>query len=314
MRPTWRLERSAGDSQSGAHRDAGDIDPPVAGGGAQPTWHRVGSKLECTPPVIIPQVERHDAFGITGAARRDLDRLGATVESLGYAELWANDTQRGSGLATLAACAVGTRRIELCVGVIGLSGRGPVQIADEVEHLELPLDRLVVGVGSGRSRAVRLVDEGVARLRQLLPRARIGVAAVGPNMLRMAGRVADVVLLNWASPARVLESRERIAAGAAEAGRPMPRVAAYVRVAVGTGATGRLTAEVERYTASGDWYARQIAEQGSGLIGVACEDPVQLPAALAPYRAVLDSCVVRGLPSGDEVEDWLNVARAAAPG
>lgn len=259
-------------------------------------------------------MERHDGFGISAAPRRNLDRLGATVESLGYAELWANDTHRGSGLATLAACAVGARRIELCVGVIGLSERGPAQIAEEVERLALPVDRLVLGMGSGRSRSVALVEQSVASLRRRLPHVRIGVAAVGPNMLRMAGRVADVVLINWASPGRIVESREHIAAGVAEASRPMPRVAAYVRVAVGDGATERLTAEVARYTATGDWYARQFAEQGSGLIGVACEDPAQLPAALAPYRAVLDSCVVRGLPSGDEVEDWLGVARLAAPG
>jgi hypothetical protein len=36
-------------------------------------------------------------------------------------------------------------------------------------------------------------------------------------------------------------------------------------------------------------------------------------AALAPYRQALDTCVVRGLPAGDDLNDWLAIARAAAP-
>lgn len=252
-------------------------------------------------------------FGFTAADRPGLERLGAEIEALGYDELWANDTSRGSALAALAACARGARSVELCVGVIGLSQRGPDAVAREVADLELPHERLVLGVGSGRSRSLALVEEGVAELRRLLPDVRIGVAALGPRMLELAGRVADVVLLNWAGPFRVAESRERIDAAAASAGRAAPRVAAYVRVAVGDGATERLQQALDAY-ANAPQYVAQLAEQGPGLIGVACEDPHDLPAALAPYRVALDSCVVRALPQADDVDAWLAVARAAAPG
>ena len=255
---------------------------------------------------------KRSGFGFTAAERPGLDRLGAEVEALGYDELWANDTSRGSGLAALAACASGARSLDLCVGVIGLSERGPEAIAREVDVLRLPHDRLVLGVGSGRSRSLALVEDAVAELRQLLPDVRIGVAALGPRMLALAGRVADVVLLNWAGPFRVAESREQIEAAASAAGRRAPRVAAYVRVAVGQGATARLQHELDGY-AGAPQYAAQLAEQGPGLIGVACDDPVELQAALAPYRVALDSCVVRGLPDGDDVAAWLAVARAAAP-
>ncbi len=268
---------------------------------------------ECTPPVIIFGVERHDGFGFTAAPRPDLARLGSEIEALGYDELWANDTRRGSGLAALAACAVRTRRVDLCVGVIGLSERTPAQVISELATSELRREQLVLGVGSGRSRSLALVEQGVFELRRRLPDVRIGVAAVGPRMLHLAGRVADVVLLNWAGPFRVAESREHIEAGAAEAGRQPPRVAAYVRVAVGQGAEQRLAAEIAGYARAGTWYARQVEEQGPGLIGVACEDPAELPGALAPYRRALDSCVVRALPLADDVNAWLTVARAAAP-
>jgi hypothetical protein len=33
---------------------------------------------------------------------------------------------------------------------------------------------------------------------------------------------------------------------------------------------------------------------------------------LAAYRALLDVCVVRALPDGDGIGDWLRVAEAAA--
>jgi energy-coupling factor transporter ATP-binding protein EcfA2 len=157
------------------------------------------------------------------------------------------------------------------------------------------------------------VEDGVAELRELLRDVRVCVAALGPKMLRLAGRVADVVLLNWALPQRVAASRQQIVAGALEAERPVPIVAGYVRVAVGLGAEERLAAEVERYARNGGWYERAIAAQGNGLIGVACEDPDEVPAALAPYREALDTCVVRGLPAGDDLNDWLKVADAAAP-
>ncbi len=254
-----------------------------------------------------------DGFGITGAARPWLAELGAAIEALGYDELWANDTRRGSGLATLAAAAVEAPRLRLGVGVLGLSERDAPQIAEEVRALKLPLDRLMLGVGSGSSSSLRLVEDGVAELRRLIPGVSVCVAALGPKMLRLAGRIADIVLLNWANPQRLDASRERIALGANEAERPLPRVAGYVRVATGSGAEERLASEVERYARSGGWYERAIAAQGSGLIGVACEEAAEVPGALAPYRAVLDSCVVRALPAGDDLNDWLSIARAAAP-
>lgn len=254
-----------------------------------------------------------NGFGITGAARPWLPELGMAVAELGYDQLWANDTHRGSGLATLAAAGRDAPGLQLGVGVVGLSERAPRQIAGEVRELELSVDRLILGVGSGRSSSLQLVEDGVAELRRLIPGVRVCVAALGPQMLRLAGRVGDVVLLNWANPQRVEASRERIALGAEEAGRPSPRVAGYVRVAVGTGAEERLADEVERYARTGGWYERAIAAQGAGLIGVACEVAQEVSAALAPYREALDTCVVRGLPAGDDLNDWLAIARAAAP-
>lgn len=254
------------------------------------------------------------AFGITATDRGDIARLGTTVESLGYDELWVNDTVRGDGLATLARVAPATTTLSLAVGVIALSEQSPAVIAGRVARASIPPHRLTLGVGSGSSRSLDLVRSAVAELRRLLPEGSIAVAAVGPRMAHLAGGVADAVVANWALPDRLGELREMVAAGAAEAGRPVPRLVAYVRTAVGPRAEERLRAEMDSYARVGAHYTRAFAEQRDRLVGVALEsaDQSAVSEALAPYRSVVDTVVVRGLPATDTVESWLEVARAAA--
>jgi alkanesulfonate monooxygenase SsuD/methylene tetrahydromethanopterin reductase-like flavin-dependent oxidoreductase (luciferase family) len=60
------------------------------------------------------------------------------------------------------------------------------------------------------------------------------LAALGPQMLHMAGEVADGVLLNWASPEHIARSRQIVADGAAKAGRDPASapLTMYIRVCV----------------------------------------------------------------------------------
>jgi alkanesulfonate monooxygenase SsuD/methylene tetrahydromethanopterin reductase-like flavin-dependent oxidoreductase (luciferase family) len=269
------------------------------------------------PPVIIPAVERHLGFGIT--AQRDPEgvgvaRLAAGLEALGFDELWANDGRRGSGLATLAVAVGGSSRLVLCLGVAPLSERTAEQIAAEVELLGIPHARLVLGIGTGAGSSLATVSDAVTELRRLLPEVRLAIAALGPRMCALGGQIADVVLLNWSYPDRIAWSRERIAAGAATAGRPMPRVAGYVRVAIGPDAPERLAAEGERYRQRPRPYTRLLDAQHvteRGVPGVASVDPAQVPPLLAPYREALDSCVIRALTVEPGADGWLEVAAAA---
>lgn len=256
-------------------------------------------------------------FGLVGRPEEtaaELASLGPELERLGYAEIWVNDGRARSALDTLAALSAGTRGIALCTGVAPLDERRPAWIAERVGRLGLAPDRLVIGVGSGGSSSLALVRDGVAELRALLPGVRVAVSALGPRMCRLAGEVADVVLLNWASPDRIAWARARAGEGAATAGRPMPQVAGYVRVAVGADAEARLAREAERYARRPRSYGRLFAEQGAGVRGwpgVAAAGADQVAALLSPYREALDSCVVRALPASDSVDGWLAVARAA---
>ena len=237
------------------------------------------------------------------------------IEALGYDELWVNDTRRGDGLATLGTIAPATSRLALALGVVALSEQDPQRILERVRSAAIPASRLMLGVGSGDSRSLDLVRVGVAELRNLLPEYSLAVAAVGPRMARLAGEVADAVVANWALPDRLAQLRDLVALGAAAVDRPPPPLVAYVPTAGGTGAETRRRADMERYAAYGVHYARAFAEQRGSLVGIAIESPERsaVERALGPYRAVVDTLVVRGLPSDDSVDAWLEVARAAAP-
>ena len=67
-----------------------------------------------------------------------------------------------------------------------------------------------------------------------LPPAPVYLAALGPQMLRLAGEIADGALLNWATPERIVVSRSAIDAGAARAGRDPGAVpmTMYIRVCI----------------------------------------------------------------------------------
>jgi alkanesulfonate monooxygenase SsuD/methylene tetrahydromethanopterin reductase-like flavin-dependent oxidoreductase (luciferase family) len=245
-----------------------------------------------------------------------LAALGGQLNELGYEELWANDGRGRSGLATLVV-AGGAARLDLGVGVVPLSEKAPAQIVADVRRLDLPRDRLVLGVGTGAGSSLGAVRDAISQLRALLPDVRLAVAALGPRMCRLGGELADVVLLNWAFPDRIAWSRERIAEGAAATGRPLPVVAGYVRVALGPDAAMRLTAEADRYRRRPRPYARLFAEQealDAGPPGVAAASGDQVAKLLAPYRAALDTCVVRALPSGDSPAELLEIAKAAVSG
>ncbi|MCI0440989.1 MAG: LLM class flavin-dependent oxidoreductase [Chloroflexi bacterium] len=66
------------------------------------------------------------------------------------------------------------------------------------------------------------------------PNTPVYLGALGPQMLRLAGELADGASLNWCAPEQIAWSRARIAEGAKAAGRDPSeiRVAEYIRVCV----------------------------------------------------------------------------------
>ena len=66
------------------------------------------------------------------------------------------------------------------------------------------------------------------------PRTPVYLGALGPEMVRLSGELADGVCLNWCTPEQIAWSRERIAEGAARVGRDPGdvKVTEYIRVCI----------------------------------------------------------------------------------
>jgi len=236
------------------------------------------------------------------------------AEALGYSSFWVNHPGSIDGLAALAVAASQTERIELGMGVIPLHTRGPESIVQGVRANALPHGRLLLGVGSPNPGALRRVRAGVAELRPRL-QARIVVAALGPQMCRLAGELADGVLFNWLTPGHARLSAEWVRAGAAAAGRRPPKLFAYVRIALGSAACDRLEEEGARYAtipAYADHFARMGVRPVETTVGAPSPDAIE--PALAEWQGVVDEVVLRAVTARDTLEENLALLRAAKPG
>lgn len=234
------------------------------------------------------------------------------AEMLGYRSFWVNNPPETDGLAALALAAQQTRRIELGIGVIPLHTHGPDRVVQGVRDNALPEDRLLLGVGSPKPGALSRVRSGVAELRSQLP-SRLVVGALGPQMCRVAGEVADGVLFNWLTPEHARLSAEWVRTSAAVAGRLPPKLFAYVRVAIGSAACEKLQAESAQYAAI-PWYADHFTRMGvePAETAIAVQSPDAVLPALDSWRGAVDEIVIRAITGKDTVEDNLAVLRAAA--
>lgn len=192
-------------------------------------------------------------FGINfmpTAPPREVAGWAREVEQLGYEILGISDSQSicRDLYVTLALCAAGTERIRLGSRVITPLTRHPAVAASAAATLEeLAPGRTLIGIGSGDSAVYNLglqpatlaeLREYATTIRELLTagaaeyrgsrarltwtRARIPIylAASGPKTLRLAGEIADgVVIRTGILPEIVRDSIARVHEGARAAGR-----------------------------------------------------------------------------------------------
>jgi alkanesulfonate monooxygenase SsuD/methylene tetrahydromethanopterin reductase-like flavin-dependent oxidoreductase (luciferase family) len=234
------------------------------------------------------------------------------AETLRYTSFWVNHPGKTDGLAALALAAGETHRLDLGIGVIPLHTRGPESIIEGVRTHKLPLDRLLLGVGSPNPSSLQRVRDGVAALKKDL-KTRVVVAALGPKMCRLAGEVADGVLFNWLTPEYAKRSADEVRAGAQAAGRPAPKLCAYVRLAIGS-AAAKVKEEADRYTsipAYGANFERMGVKAETTAIAVAKGEEVR--AKIAPWHGVVDEVIFRAVVAEDTVDEHLALVRAAKP-
>ncbi|MBI3456636.1 MAG: LLM class flavin-dependent oxidoreductase [Candidatus Rokubacteria bacterium] len=192
-------------------------------------------------------------FGINflpTAPPREVVGWATLVESLGYELLGISDSQSISRdvYVTLALCAVNTERIRFGPRVITPITRHPAVAASAAATLEeMAPGRTLIGIGSGDSAAYNIglraaplaeLREYALTIRGLLTtgtavyhgktarltwaRATVPIylAASGPRTLRLAGQIADgVVVRTGLLPEIVRDSIAQVRAGAREAGR-----------------------------------------------------------------------------------------------
>jgi alkanesulfonate monooxygenase SsuD/methylene tetrahydromethanopterin reductase-like flavin-dependent oxidoreductase (luciferase family) len=255
-------------------------------------------------------------FGVTAGLDPEIaSPLAARCQELGYASMWSNDHPGAKGLETLADYAKGADRIELGVAVVALDRASPGEIAADIDRLGLDRERLWLGLGSGfTEKPLTTMREALPNLRDALPGIRLVLAAMGPKMCAFGGAEWDGVFFNWMTPQFAAGAREKVEAGAREAGRDAPPVFGYVRTAVGANAEERLARDESFYRDLHQGYRSHFERLGEpeGTVGVAAENAGVAQTELSRYRA-LDTVVVRALASAN-IEDMSALAEAAAPG
>jgi alkanesulfonate monooxygenase SsuD/methylene tetrahydromethanopterin reductase-like flavin-dependent oxidoreductase (luciferase family) len=237
---------------------------------------------------------RQPALSGTACALRDpfpwpvFAGIAREAEGLGYAAVFLPEIAGRDALVALGSLAGETERLLLGTGIITMKARTPMLTAMGAATVhERSSGRMLLGLGTGPAGAGAL--DGLRALVLFVRRLLAGewveidgwrsqlslgvhdpvpiwISALGPRAMRLAGEVADGVLLNWCSPERVAAARQQLREGAEAAGRDPASVtiAVYVRASLGADQPVALralqvaTGEYATYPA----YARQFAAIG----------------------------------------------------
>ena len=286
---------------------------------------------------------------------QDFQELGKLAEDLGYETVWVPEGGGRDSLTALAAIAMKTERVRLGTGILPIYARTATNTAMGAAGMAaVSGDRFILGLGVGHRPTVEGRDgvpfsRPMARLRQTIrvvrklldgetvsskghhfniadaslgaaaPRERVPIyiAALGPQMLELAGEMADGVLMNWTAESFVAEAVRHVERGAQKAGRDISDIdiAGYVRVAAGgdeEAVRASLSAQVARY-ATNAFYRNFFVETGFGdemaeaALALAAGDVARASEAIT--REMQDQVAVVGTP--EECRAALERRRAA---
>lgn len=240
--------------------------------------------------------------------------LAVAAEAAGYRTFWINNPPGQDAMPLVASLEKLTSTIRFGIGVIPVDSIAPDAIVASLQRNGIDQERLTLGVGSSRR------PGPLARVRQACEQLRaetsatIVVGALGPKMLKVAGEAADGVLLNWLPPNHVSTSAEIVIEAAKAAGRPRPRIDAYVRCVLGPDNLVRLQTEAERYTAIPSYGAHfermQVRAIDTAVVGL---QPDAIDRGLAAYEGLVDEVILRAIVAEEAVEHYMDLLNAGAP-
>jgi alkanesulfonate monooxygenase SsuD/methylene tetrahydromethanopterin reductase-like flavin-dependent oxidoreductase (luciferase family) len=185
-----------------------------------------------------------------------IPKLARLAEDHGFGCAWGGEANNKDPTVMLSAVAALTSRMKIGSAVYHILGRSPATLALQAVGLdELSGGRFLLGVGSSNPTIARwhgvTLDHPLARVEEYLEIVRramrgeklefdgkyftahgfklafkpgknlmpIYLAAFGPMMTRLAGRITDGVLINMANPSEIRRIAAEVRAGAEEAGK-----------------------------------------------------------------------------------------------
>jgi len=234
-----------------------------------------------------------------------IPELARLAEAHGFDCAWGGEANNKDPTVMLAAIAAVTTRLRIGSAVYHILGRTPATLALQAAGLdELSQGRFLLGIGSSNPTIAKwhgqALDHPLDRVREYIEITRaalrgeklnfegkyfwaqnfkmafkpsgrsmpIYLAAFGPKMTRLAGRISDGVLINMANPAEIRRIAAEAHAGAVEAGKDPAglEVICKIRCSIGhTQAVARdALSHALTYYALADYYRELLGRMGFG--------------------------------------------------
>src|SRR5215471_16383225 len=190
-----------------------------------------------------------------------IPELARLAENHGFDCAWGGEANNKDPTVMLSAIAAVTTRLKVGAAIYHILGRTPATLALQAVGLdELSGGRFLLGIGSSNPTIARWhgqsLDHPLARVEEYIEIVRAGMhgdklnfegkfftaqnfkmaftpsgrvipiylAAFGPKMTRLAGRITEGVLINMANPGEIRRITEEVRSGAEEAGKDPARM------------------------------------------------------------------------------------------
>jgi probable F420-dependent oxidoreductase len=215
----------------------------------------------------VPEKRLAVSLPLQGFEVAEYAAIAQQAENLGYTDVWSAEVDSFDCFTGLAAIGA-TTGLRLGTAIANVYTRGPATLAQTAASMvSLAPGRFVLGIGSGSSTIVegwngREFVKPATRVREMVEFLRpalrgekvdfegetfrvtgfrlappvpsthvpIYVAALRPGMLRVAGQVADGVILNWLSVADVKKAVAVVRGAAQAAGRDPESIEVVARI------------------------------------------------------------------------------------